>query len=253
MIVRPIKTRLVKAGDSLTDVIANSIASFPEESVLVITSKIVSFCENQLVPKKTNTKRERTELVEQIADYYIPPHMSKYRIMLTRYLGMLMIDAGVDVTNSDNQYTLLPKDPQRSVNEIWKFLKENYRLKKVGVIMTDSFPALPLVWGTVSIPLAHCGFKTLKNYAGKQDLFGWEMHLPIINLSQGIAVAAGLEMGEGAEQTPLAVVSEITDIEFQNRIPTDKEIEEVKVDIKDDLYAPFLQAVSWKKGKNKLI
>jgi len=249
MNVSVVKTPLVVNGDSLTSVISKSIDSLTEKSVLVIASKIVSFCEGRLVPKIANSKEERQEIVKRETDYYVEPHFSQYRIMLTRHMGKLMIDAGVDVSNADNKYALLPKDPQKTVNDVWEFLKEHYKVASVGVIMVDSFPSLPLVWGTVGMPLSYCGFVNLSDYKGKKDLYGWEMHFPIINKAQGMAAAAGLEMGEGDEQTPLAIVTGVKKLEFVDRVPTEKEIKAERVKLKDDLFAPFLTAVEWKKGR----
>ena len=56
-------------------------------------------------------------------------------------------------------------------------------------------------------------------------------------------------MGEGNEQTPIAVISDVPFVEFQDRNPTKEEIEELKINIDDDLYAPLLKSVNWRKGK----
>jgi len=52
-------------------------------------------------------------------------------------------------------------------------------------------------------------------------------------------------MGEGAEQTPLAVVEDITNIEFQDHTPTQEELNELKIDVKDDAFAPILTKAEW--------
>jgi len=39
MIVKPIKTNLVKIGDNLFEFISKNVSKLPEESVLVVTSK----------------------------------------------------------------------------------------------------------------------------------------------------------------------------------------------------------------------
>ena len=56
-------------------------------------------------------------------------------------------------------------------------------------------------------------------------------------------------MGEGSEQTPLAVISDIPFVHFQDRNPTEEELAELKISIEDDVYAPLLKAANWKKGK----
>ncbi len=59
-------------------------------------------------------------------------------------------------------------------------------------------------------------------------------------------------MGEGNEQTPLAVIKNIPFVQFQDRNPTEEELDELKISLDDDLYAPLLKAVKWKKGGNFL-
>jgi len=64
----------------------------------------------------------------------------------------------------------------------------------------------------------------------------------------GLAAAAVLVMGESNEQTPLAVIEDMPFVKFQARDPSKKELEELKITIQEDLYAPLLKAVKWKKG-----
>ena len=70
MIVTPIKTNLVKEGDNLFRIISTNIKKLPEESILVITSKIVSLCQGRVVNKKINDKSEKLKLIRKEADYF---------------------------------------------------------------------------------------------------------------------------------------------------------------------------------------
>lgn len=246
MTIRAIKTPLVRAGDDICRIIAESIKVLPEKSVVVIASKIFSFCENRLVRKIIGTPAEKHNLVKREADYYTDPHSSKYNLMLTIKGNWMFVNAGIDESNSDNQYSLWPKDPQKSVDDVWKFLRSNYRVKQVGVIMSDS-KSFPLNWGVVGHGIAHCGFKALKSYIGRPDLFGRLMQMEKVNLVQSIATAGVLEMGEGNEQTPMAIVSDIKNIVFQSRPPTTKELKSLKIKLKDDAYAPILLRADWRK------
>ena len=64
-----------------------------------------------------------------------------------------------------------------------------------------------------------------------------------------MATAAVLEMGEGIEQQPLAIITDISQIEF-----IDKEFKPVSIDDsfeiteKEDMFYPFLSSVKWIKG-----
>jgi len=248
MIVKPIRTNLVKEGDNIFDFISKNIKILPEESVLVITSKILSICQGRVVEKKTGEKKEKHFLVKKEADFYIDPSSSKYDIMLTVKDNILAVNAGIDESNANEKFILWPKDIQKVANNIWKFLREKYKLKKVGVIITDS-KTFPLKWGIVGTAICHSGFKALYDYRGKEDLFGRKLKMSQINIAEALAVSAVLEMGEASEKTPLCIIRDITKVEFQDRVPTKKELRDLLIDLEDDVYAPVLTQANWKKGK----
>ena len=66
-------------------------------------------------------------------------------------------------------------------------------------------------------------------------------------LSMLLAAAAVLSMGEGSEQTPVAVISGVKNLSFKNRSP--KLTEQLIVAPKDDVYASLFWNAAWKKGK----
>ena len=68
------------------------------------------------------------------------------------------------------------------------------------------------------------------------------------NVVQSIAAAAALEMGEGAERTPAALVEGIGRIVFQDREPTAAELAALRITLEDDAYAPILRAAPWHRG-----
>jgi dihydrofolate synthase / folylpolyglutamate synthase len=250
MKVTAYKTPLIKAKDDLFQVIADAVPFLPERSVVVVASKIVSTCENRFVKKVTGDREEKHQLVRLEAELYTDPHSSKYDLMLTVHRNWMFVNAGIDESNADNQYILWPKDPQQSVNQIWHFLREHYNVKEVGVTMSDS-TSIPLNWGVMGHAIAHCGFEQLKSYIGKPDLFGRNMKMEQVNMAQGVTAAAVLEMGEGSESTPLAVVRDITDIVFQDHPPTADELAALHVELEDDVFAPILTKAEWKKGEKQ--
>ncbi|HYD35860.1 MAG TPA: coenzyme F420-0:L-glutamate ligase [Vitreimonas sp.] len=250
MKVTAYKTPLVKKNDDLFKVIADAIPSLPERSVVVIASKIVSTCEGRFVPKVTGERKEKFELVKKEAELYTDPHSSKYGLMLTIKGNWMFMSAGIDESNADNQYILWPADLQKSVNNVWAFLRSHYGLKEVGVTMSDS-SSIPLNWGVVGHAIAHCGFNPLRSYIDKPDLFGRLMKMEQVNVMQSVTTAAVLEMGEGNESTPLAVVEDIKEIEFQDHVPTAEELAALKIELEDDAYAPLLEGVKWQRGGSK--
>ena len=114
--------------------------------------------------------------------------------------------------------------------------------------MTDS-KTMPLRWGVTGTAVAHCGFEALIDEIGTPDIFGKKLEMTQLNVAEAIAIAAVFEMGEGDEQQPLAVVSDIQQrVKFQDRPPTAEELSNLVIDPEDDVYAPVLMNAKWQKG-----
>lgn len=245
MHISALHTPIVEANDDLFALLDAAFPVLPERSVVVVTSKIISLCEGRVVPIGTVSKEA---LVAQEADKYISMGNSKYGVMLTVIRNQMFANAGIDESNSNGNYVLWPEDPQRSANEIWQHLRKKTGVKELGVIVSDSRVA-PLYWGTLGAGIAHCGFRALNSKISVPDLFGRELKFTQVSVLQGVAAAAVLEMGESNEQTPLALVTEIKEITFQDREPTVEELDALKIEIEDDLYAPILTKAEWQTGK----
>jgi len=240
-------TPLVKAGDDLNQIVVEAIPNIPEQSILVIASKIASTCENRFVPKTTEDKNEKFALARQEAEWYTEPTSSKFDIMLTIKRNWIFVNAGIDESNADGQFILWPKDPQAVVNSVWHFLRRHYGLKEVGVMMADS-GSIPLNWGVTGHAIAFCGFNPLKSYIGKPDLFGRLMKMEQVSVMQSVTAAAVMEMGEGNESTPLGLVTELKAVQFTDHVPTDEELKVIRIALDEDIFAPILTAADWKKG-----
>lgn len=247
MIVTPIKTRVVRVGDDLEQFLTESISYLPEKSVLVITGKIISLAEKAVAEKKLGTKDEKWELVKQEAEWYTDPTDSNYQLMLTIKDQILAVNAGIDESNSDGTYVLFPKNAYASAEKIWHFLRAHFQVKNLGILIIDS-RTFPLKWGIIGTSLAHCGFKALNNKIGDLDLFGKEMQMTQENMTEGLAVAANVVMGEVAECQPLALIEDVPMVQFQAEAPTAEELQALKINIQDDAYAPILLKADWKKG-----
>lgn len=243
MHVRSIKTHKIVSGDLLA-VLDRYIKKPAEGSVIAITSKIVSICEGSVVPVKGTDKQK---LIEQESEYFITPAKSSYGISLSIKNNVLTPMAGVDESNANGFYILWPRDAQKTANEVREHFTKKFRLKKFGVVITDS-RTTPLRYGTTGFALAHSGFNALHDYIGRPDIFGRKLKVTKSNIVDGLAGAAVLMMGEGKEQTPLALITELPFVQFQKRNPTTLEIRNLKIGIKKDLYAPLLNNAPWKKG-----
>ncbi|MDP6704456.1 MAG: coenzyme F420-0:L-glutamate ligase [archaeon] len=239
-----IKTHIVTTEDTnILKIIDQYVPSLAEGSVLAVTSKIVAVAQGRVVKDVA----DKDTLIKKEADWWLPRSLSKYDFLLTIKENKLLPSAGIDESNSKEGMVLWPQDSQKVANEIREHLVVKHNLEKIAVIITDSKTS-PLSWGTTGTMVAHSGFAALHDYIGSEDLFERTMEVTKANIAEALAAAAVLVMGEGNEQTPLAVIEDIPAAEFQQRNPTQEELDSLKIDIEDDLYEPLLTKVKWQKG-----
>jgi len=239
--------RVTKDTGGIDTLLDKSIQTLEENSVLVVTSKVISICEGRIV--KIGSINKDT-LIENEAEYYLPHTKSKYDVTLTINHNLLVPTAGIDESNGNGYYILWPKDPQKSANRIREYVVKRFSLTNVGVIITDSRSS-PLRWGTTGVALSHSGFLALNNYIGEPDIFGRTLTMTKANIADGLAMGAVTIMGEGREQTPLAIITDVPFVQFQKRNPNKEEIKGLRINIVDDVYAPLLTMADWKKGGSK--
>lgn len=248
MKVQAIKTRIVTAKScTLEELLDESLVELSEKSVLAIAAKVVATCEGRVVPIDDVSK---DDLVAQESQLYMPSNLNRYGVTLAIADNRMVAAAGVDESNGNGNYVLWPSDPQAAVDEVRAYLQKRFDLKEVGVIITDS-ATRPLQWGTTGIALAYSGFQPLKGYVGQKDLFGRLFDYHKNSIQHGLAAAAALVGGEGAEQTPLVVLSELDFVEFVDRNPTKDELQELVIEPKDDIHYLLLKNVPWQKGKKQ--
>lgn len=252
MIVTPIKTRKITPGkdNDIRPILDKYLPKLKNRSVVAITSKILGICEGRAVP--IIDKNEKRKLVIEESDLYLLPGENKYNIFLTVKNKLLVASAGIDESNGKGYYIFWPKDAQKSANEIRKYLLQKHKVKYLGVVITDSKTA-PLQRGVTGRMIAHSGFRALRNYVGKEDIFGHVLRVTQANVADSLAAAAVAVIGEGKEQTPIAVIKEVPFVEFESRNPSQSEIKELKIDLNDDLYASLLRGVRWRKGGGGVI
>ena len=248
MKVTGIKTPIIQPKVPLLEQLSSSLPkNLSEKSIIVVASKVVSIAEGRLTGL-AGDKKKLKELVKSEAEFYLDSSASRYDIMLTIKRNWMFVNAGIDQSNSAGQFCLWPLNPQKSANQLWFGLHHMYpEAKEIGVIITDS-GGIPLNWGVVGRGIAHCGFKALRNYVGDVDLYGRTMEMEKANLFQSISAAATVEMGEGAECKPLAIVTGVSGLQFQKSEPTDSELKLLRISKEDDAYEPLLNSVTWKKG-----
>ena len=246
MIVTAVKTHVITEKDtSITDVVGRYITNLSEMSIVAVTSKIVSICEGRVVE---GDEHIRDELVPQESEWYIPREYNSYGFCYTITNNNLIASAGIDQSNGNGKLVLWPKDLQKTTNDIREYLCRTFNRQSIGVIITDSHTQ-PLKWGVVGTAIAHSGFQALNDYVGKPDLFGRLFKVEKLSVRESLAVSAVAVMGEGSEQTPLAVISDVPFVSFQNRNPTKEEVDSLAISREEDLFWPIMKNAPWKKGK----
>jgi len=245
--IKVVKTRkFLPPKDNLWSLIKESVPSLSENSIVAITSKVVSIGEGRCIPVKDSSSKEKI-IIDQ-SEFYIKRSGNYKSRIHTISQGMLVGSAGIDESNSNGYYILWPDNPDESARKIWKFLRKEYGVKNVGVILTDSM-AVPLKRGIVGRAISYYGFVYLKNYVGSNDLFGRKFKYTRTNIPDSLAAFAVYLMGEGREQTPIVILENLPGIKFVTKKPFyKKRFTSWKVPLEEDLFRPFWNAVKWKKG-----
>jgi F420-0:gamma-glutamyl ligase len=186
------------------------------------------------------------ELVLREADAYVPAELNHHGFPITTKHGLFIGSAGVDESNAGDHLIVLPRDPQASANALRAWLAERHG-PRVAAIITDR-RSLPQRRGTLGIGLAHSGFAALVDHRGEPDLFGRRLETTAANVLDGLAAAVVVVCGEAAEQTPLALVTDVPFVRFQERDPTAAELAALRTTLQTDYWAPFFAAVPWRPG-----
>lgn len=236
----PIRVRALRAPkDDLLAALARSRLSLREGDVVAISSKVVSIDEGRAVPVEGT---DRDALIEREAELFIRFPDNPHKKIFTVNQGGLASSAGIDQSNGNGHYILYPKDPFKSAKRLRACLMKNYKVRTLGVIITDS-TSMPLRRGAVGFALAWDGFVPLKDYRKTKDLFGRAFRAEVANIADGLAAAAVVAMGEGNEGTPVVTIRG-ANVTFGNR----KTKEPLITAPEDDMYAPLLFRRPWRKG-----
>lgn len=232
-----IRTQKVTAKQCLCSFLCNYISDLQEGSILVITSKIVSICEGCVFSKDEISK---DELIDREADVVISGRDNKYGICLTIKDNIVIPSAGIDESNGNDCYIVYPENVFASAKEVWTFFTKKYNLSNLGILITDSHTT-PFRRGVIGIALGWCGFEPLYSYIGKNDIFNRQLKATNVNVPDSLASAAVFEMGEGDEQTPIAIIKNAPRITFCRPSDCVNEREKIAVPIDEDMYYPLLQ------------
>jgi coenzyme F420-0:L-glutamate ligase/coenzyme F420-1:gamma-L-glutamate ligase len=214
----------VRPGDDLAGLIGDAIAAsgtgLDQGDLVVVTHKIVSKAEGQLVdlrgvepsplarrfaeqwgkdPRKIEVVLREAQRIVRMANGII--------IAETRH-GFVCANAGVDASNvSPDTVVLLPLDPDASAARLREALGNRFGFaieSAPAVIISDSF-GRPWRQGIVNVAVGVSGMAPLADYRGLQDAAGYELSASVLAVADEVAAAAELVMHKLAGR-PIAIV-----------------------------------------------
>ncbi len=231
MILIPIRTKLIKEGDDLPNIILSSLRKnklkLKNGDILLIASKVVSVVEGRIVKLKDVTPSLKAKEIAKEIDLderqveLILNHSEKiygkvHKALLTLKNGFLIANAGIDKSNcKPDEIILWPKNPQESAEKLRKEIFKRTK-KRVGIVIVDS-RTTPLRWGTIGLALGFAGFHPIKDYRFKKDIFGNTLQITLQNLIDDLACAAHLLMGEAREKIPIVLARDVP-VKFSSKI-----------------------------------
>ncbi len=230
----PVKTRILHPPkDNLLEILDEVLTSLRECDVVCITSKVVAIHEGRTSLIEATNKKA---LVEREADAFYYPDKKRKPLTITHHA--LISAAGIDESNGEGYYILLPQDAFASAQIIHTYLTKRYALTSLGVVITDSH-SLPFRYGAMSVAIGCWGFAPIESHIGRPDLFGRTMQYSKTNVPDSIAAATTLVTGECDESQPITIVRNIPNLVFTDADPRPEFFVQPEDDIYRDLYKDF--------------
>ena len=212
----------IEPGDDLAELIAAAVAAagigLTDDDVLVVTQKVVSKAEGQVVDLATiepgpearewgerwGKDARQVELVLRESAEIVRMADGGLIISRTRH-GLVCANAGVDLSNTGGAElaTLLPVDPDASARLLRERLGELAGARP-AVVISDSF-GRPWRNGIVNVAIGAAGMEVLADLRGSPDAQGREMRATVIAVADELASAADLAGGKVA-QRPVVLV-----------------------------------------------
>jgi coenzyme F420-0:L-glutamate ligase/coenzyme F420-1:gamma-L-glutamate ligase len=185
----------VRPGADLSRLIAEAAPDLADGDVLVVTQKVVSKAEAQLVPLDPRDPDSKARIVEG-ESVRILRRRGELVISETRH-GFVCANAGVDLSNVEEGWAaLLPEDPDRSARRLRDGVRARMNVD-VAVVISDTFGR---VWrrGLTDVAIGCAGIRAVVDLRGTPDAFGRELAVTEICVVDELAAAAELVMGKSS-------------------------------------------------------
>jgi coenzyme F420-0:L-glutamate ligase / coenzyme F420-1:gamma-L-glutamate ligase len=185
----------VRPGDDLASLLVDATDDLRDDDVVVVTQKVVSKAEAQLVPIDPGDPESKAKIVEA-ESVRVLRRRGDLVISETRH-GFICANAGVDLSNvEDGWAALLPEDPDRSARRLRDGLRAR-RDVSVAVIISDTFGR---VWrrGLTDVAIGCAGIRGVVDLRGTTDSLGRELAVTEVCIVDELAGAADLVMGKAS-------------------------------------------------------
>jgi coenzyme F420-0:L-glutamate ligase/coenzyme F420-1:gamma-L-glutamate ligase len=183
----------VRPGDDLVSLLVDARPDLRDGDVLVVTQKVVSKAEAQLVPIDPGDPESKAKIVEG-ESVRVLRRRGDLVVSETRH-GFVCANAGVDLSNvSAGWAALLPEDPDRSARRLRDGLRGRLDVE-VAVIISDTF-GRPWRRGLTDVAIGCAGIKAIVDLRGTEDANGYELQATEVCVVDELASAAELIMGK---------------------------------------------------------
>jgi coenzyme F420-0:L-glutamate ligase/coenzyme F420-1:gamma-L-glutamate ligase len=195
---------VISPGDDLLTILSDALRPHHPASgdVVVVTHKIVSKAEGQVVTIEGDPEEFKRQLVETEA-VSIVRRRGDLIIAETKH-GFICANAGVDRSNAaPDTMILLPEDPDRSARRLKRRFDHEFGVE-LAVIISDTF-GRPWRRGLTDVAIGLAGMKPILDLKGTKDWVGYELDVTEVSVADELASAADLVMGK-ASGIPTALI-----------------------------------------------
>ncbi len=203
----------IRPGDDLAGLIIEACQSscgIEPDDVLVVSQKVVSKAENQLVEVDPDDPQSHKPIVER-ESVRIVRRRGDLIISETRH-GFVCASAGIDRSNVDPHIAaLLPEDSDRSARRIRDAIVGRCDVR-VAVIVADTF-GRPWRRGLTDVAIGSAGILPILDLRGTDDAVGRELQVTEVCLVDELAGAAELVRGKSTG-IAVAVIRGVDDAWF---------------------------------------
>ncbi len=238
MHIHPIHTRaFLPPKDDIYTLFEEYCTPLQSKDIVVISSKIVAIHQGRTVAK--DSVQNIADLQKKEAEHIIvsKKQNSPNAVLLSIKYNTFTPMSGIDESNANGYYILLPQEPYKEAYAIQQTLRKMYSIEELGIIISDSF-LIPMRYGSIGISIGFFGMYPLKDYRNTYDIFERELKMSQLNIVDSLSTMANYYMGEGNEQIPIVILRDTENIVFSNAIISP---DTLCIPKEQDIYYPLLE------------